>query len=105
MLLSDLIQRQGDMKNRRCIISPIFQESVTVSSVLEHMHFRKLNYFDHYQRSYTEGPAAFDVNFHSLLIEVQSMVNSQIPLSTGQPSVDVELLQNNAIYHAPNLNP
>ena len=71
MLLSDLIQRQGDMKNRRCIISPIFQESVTVSSVLEHMHFRKLNYFDHYQRSYTEGPAAFDVNFHSLLIEVQ----------------------------------
>ena len=42
------------------------------------------------------GLATFDVNFHSLLIEVWSMVNSQIPLLTGQPSVDVELLQNNA---------
>ena len=41
------------------------------------------------------------------------MVNSQIPLLTGQPSVDIELLQNNVlstpvsggwnlrIYHAP----
>ena len=68
----------------------------------------------------SQGPAAFDVNFHSLLIEVWSMVNSQIPLLTGQPSVDIELLQNNAlstqgwsvlsggwhlrIYHALNLN-
>ena len=43
-----------------------------------------------------QGPAAFGVNFHSLWIEVWSMVNSQIPLLTGQPSVDVELLQNNA---------
>ena len=67
-----------------------------MSSVLEHMHFRKLNYFDHYQRSYTEGPAAFDVNFHSLLIEVQSMVNSQIPLSTDQPGVDNALFCNNS---------
>ena len=25
------------------------------------------------------------------------MVNSQIPLLTGQPSVDIELLQNNAL--------
>ena len=44
-----------------------------------------------------QGLAAFGVNFHSLLIEVWSMVNSQIPLLTGQPSVDVELLQNNAL--------
>ena len=45
----------------------------------------------------TEWPAAFDVNFHSLLIEVWSMVNSQIPLLTGQPSVDAELFQNNVL--------
>ena len=45
----------------------------------------------------TKGLAAFGVNFHSLLTEVWSMVNSQIPLLTGQPSVDVELLKNNAL--------
>ena len=45
----------------------------------------------------TKGPAVFDVNFHSLLIEVWSMVNSQIPLLTGHSSVDVELLQKSAL--------
>ena len=50
-----------------------------------------------YLLAYSKGPAAFDVNFPSLLIEFWSIVNSQIPLLTGQPSVDVELLQNNAL--------
>ena len=44
-----------------------------------------------------QGLATFGVNFHSLLIEVWSMVNYQVPLLTGQPSVDVELLQKNAL--------
>ena len=57
----------------------------------------KLTFSFENQPTKSEGPAAFDVNFHSLLIEVWSIVNSQIPLLTGQPSVDVELLQNNAL--------
>ena len=43
-----------------------------------------------------EGPAAFDVNFHSFLIEVQSIINSQIPPSTDQPGVDNALFCNNS---------
>ena len=42
------------------------------------------------------GLAAFDVNFHSFLIEVQSMVNSQIPPSTDQPGIDNALFCNNS---------
>ena len=54
--------------------------------------------FIHIATHASEGLAAFDVNFHSLLIEVWSMENSQIPLLTGQPSVDVELLQNKGAH-------
>ena len=43
------------------------------------------------------GLAAFDVTFHSLLIEVQSMVNSQILPSTDQPGIDNTLFCNNSI--------
>ena len=44
----------------------------------------------------TSGLAAFSVNFHSLLTEVWSMVNSQIPPSTDQPGVDNALFFKNS---------
>ena len=43
-----------------------------------------------------KGLAAFGVNFHSLLTEVWSMVNSQIPPSTDQPGIDNALFFNNS---------